>query len=142
MVRHADRLDDSGNSPLSEVGFVRAGTLRDSLIGKRIDYLFASTFLRTQQTANPLAESLNKPVQIYNKDTTNKLIAALQRINGKKVLIVGHSDNVPAIVLGLSGQSVPVIGHDEFDNLYVIRIRKFITASKRLWHKTYGIPSP
>ena len=142
MVRHADRLDNSDNSPLPGVGFIRASTLRDSLRDKAIDSIFASTFLRTQQTAKPLAETLNESIRIYNKDTTNGLITTLKKINGKDILVVGHSDNVPIIVLGLSGQSVPAIGHDDFDNLYVIKIRKYIGVRKWMWHKTYGSPSP
>ncbi|HTE22892.1 phosphoglycerate mutase family protein [Flavitalea sp.] len=142
VVRHADRLDNSDHSPLSEIGFTRAEILRDNLFPKGIDSIFASTYIRTQQTARPLATKLRKSIRIYDKDTTPALISALKRISGKDVLIVGHSDNVPTIVFGLSGKSIPAITHEDFDNLYVIKIYKFGNTKRTLWHKAYGPPSP
>jgi phosphohistidine phosphatase SixA len=142
VVRHADRLDNSDNSPLSSLGFQRADALRDSLTSKNIHYIFASTFLRTQQTGQPLATLLNQHLRIYNKDTTDGLIKRLKRFNGKKILVTGHSDNVPQIVQGLCGQTVAPIGHDDYDNLYVIKVTRGFGAQKTLWQKTYGRLSP
>ncbi|MEO6454315.1 MAG: phosphoglycerate mutase family protein [Ginsengibacter sp.] len=142
VVRHAERQDTSPNSPLSATGLQRAGILRDSLITKGIDFIYASTFLRTQQTAQPLATALGKSLQIYIPDTTKKLITVLKRIKGKRVLVVGHSDTVPEIVLGLSGETVPAIAFNDFDNLYVIKIKKRPCSRKKMWHKTYGLASP
>jgi phosphohistidine phosphatase SixA len=142
VVRHADRLDNSTNSPLSQLGFDRANVLRDTLTNKNIDYIFASTFIRTQQTVQPLATLLNKQVVIYHTDTTDGLIKRLKRINGKKIVVAGHSDNVPQIVLGLSGQAVAAIPHDDFDNLFVIKVQRGLGSRRSLWQKTYGLPSP
>ncbi|MEO6329495.1 MAG: phosphoglycerate mutase family protein [Ginsengibacter sp.] len=142
VVRHAERQDNSAGSPLSAIGLQRAAILRDSLISKGIDSIFASTFIRTQQTAQPLATALGKPLRIYLPDTTVGLIAALKKINGKEILVVGHSDKVPDIVQGLSGQTVPAIAFDDFDNLYIIKVKKCLGTRKWMWHKTYGPPSP
>lgn len=142
IVRHAERLDNSANSPLSTAGFQRADVLRDSLGGKGIDSILVTTFLRTQQTAAPLATLLNKTWTVYAPDTTQGLVTALRRIKGKSILVVGHSNIVPAIVLGLSGTAVPAIADDDFDNLYHIRIRKCLGTNKKLWHTTYGTPTP
>lgn len=142
VVRHADRLNSSNDSPLSTAGFQRAQDLKDSLINVGIDSIFVSTFIRTQQTATPLADALGKTMRIYRPDTTNGLITSLKRIQGKEMLVVGHSDNVPDIVQGLSGQTVAAIAGNDFDNLYIIRIRKGFRTKRTLWHKTYGAPSP
>ena len=142
VVRHAERQDNSINSPLSNIGFQRAAILRDSLITKGIDSIFASTFMRTQQTAQSLATALGKSLRIYSPDTTNGLIAALKNIKGKEVLVVGHSDKVPDIVQGLSGQPVPAIAYDDFDNLYIIKVKKGLGTRRWMWHKTYGPSSP
>jgi len=142
VVRHADRLNNSDDSPISpDLGEARARALRDSLLSKGIDSIFASTYLRTQQTAGPLATALNETIRIYNPDTTAGLITQLKKINGKDILVVGHSDNVPAIVLGLSGQSVAPIVHSDFDNLYVIKVRKCFNTRRWLTQKTYGVPT-
>lgn len=143
VVRHANRLNNTDDSPISQdLGVPRAQALRDSLLSKGIDSIFASNFLRTQQTAEPLATALNMVIRIYRTDTTAGLIKRLKKINGKAVLVVGHSDNVPEIVLGLSGQSVAPIAFNDFGNLYVIKVRKCFGTRRWLTHKTYGVPSP
>jgi broad specificity phosphatase PhoE len=63
LVRHAEKQDDSSNALLSAAGLARANILRDSLLGKGIDRVFASTFQRTQQTAQPLATALDLPFE-------------------------------------------------------------------------------
>jgi broad specificity phosphatase PhoE len=142
VVRHAEKLNTTSNTPLSPTGFQRADALRDSLNGKGIDSIFVSTFLRTQQTAGPLATALQLTPVIHSPDTTAGLITRLKKIHGKDVLVVSHSDKVPLIVEGLSGQSVPAIAENDFDNLYIIRVKKCMGTRRTLWHKTYGAPTP
>ncbi len=143
LVRHADRLDSSANSPLSAAGFARANILRDTLLDKRVGLIYASTFLRTQQTAQPLADALHLPLTLYRPDTTAELITALQGIRGKNVLVVGHSNNIPQIVEGLSGGAIIPIPENDFDNLFIVTIRKGWGPPKRtLVRTTYGPPSP
>ena len=143
IVRHAERLNASPDSPLSATGLARANILRDSLQGKGIDYIFASTFQRTQQTAQPLATALSLDLKIYKPDTTSGLIARLKKIRGKNVLVVGHSNTVPEIVQGLSHQAVAPIPEDDFDNLYLVKVSSGWGSIRRyLFHKTYGPVSP
>lgn len=142
LVRHAERLDASSNSPLSESGFERAEALRDTLLGKGIDSIFATTYLRTQQTAAPLATALSKTVVIYGTDTTYQFAQMLRKIKGKDVLVVGHSNTVPEMVDYLTGETV-TIGHDDYDNLYLVEIsRSLFGVTTRLTAFTFGEPSP
>jgi len=142
VVRHADRLDNSANSPLSPAGFQRANALRDTLASKGINLVFASTFQRTQQTAQPTATANGLTMNLYSPDTTAGLVTRLRKINGKNILVAGHSDNVPVIVQGLSGQSIPAIASNDFDNLFIIKVSKFFGVTRRLIKTTYGTPSP
>jgi broad specificity phosphatase PhoE len=143
IVRHAERLDDSSDSPLSSLGYTRADILRDSLQNKGITQIFASTLQRTQQTAQPLATALNLQLKLYRPDTTAGLIARLKKIRGKKVLVVGHSNTVPDLVLGLSQQSVAPIPETDFDNLYIVKITTAWGSIKRsLVQTTYGPATP
>ena len=142
LVRHAERLDNSADSPLSTAGFERAAALRDSLLGKGIDSIFASTYLRTQQTAQPTAAALGETITIYSPDTTYQFAQLLRRLRGKDVLVVGHSNTVPEIVEQLTGQSV-TIDHDDYDNLFRVKIsRGMLGVQTKLWQLTYGEPSP
>ncbi len=143
IVRHAERLNNTNDSPLSTAGLARANVLCDSLRSKNINLVFASTFQRTQETAQPLATALGLPLQLYRPDTTAGLIARLKKLGGKNVLVVGHSNTVPEIVEGLSGQAVPPIAENDFDNLYIVEVSKGWGSIRRfLIHTNYGPPSP
>lgn len=143
LVRHAERLDNSSDSPLSDIGHSRANALREALITKGIDTLLASTRIRTQQTAQPLATALGKALTIYSPDTTAGLIQRLQQIKRKQVLVVGHSNTIPEIVKGLSGQAVQIADND-FDNLFIVTRRRFCwgRTTSKLGQTVYGATSP
>ena len=142
VVRHAERVDNSRNSALSAAGLKRAQDLKDTLLSKKIDLIFVSTYVRTQQTAQPTANAKSLPLIIYKPDTTAGLITHLKKIKGKSVLVVGHSDTVPDIVFGLSNKAVAPIADNDFDNLYIITVRNFLGTHRKLLRLTYGNPSP
>lgn len=141
LVRHAERSDSSPDSPLSEAGLARAQVLRDTLQGKDIHRIFASTYVRTQQTVRPLADALAVPITLYRPDTTAGLTERLKRLSGENVLVVGHSDNIPDLVRGLCGETVTIPGND-FDNLFVVTVRKGLITTRTLQRLTYGASSP
>ena len=140
IVRHAEKADNSTNAVLSDAGHQRAIALCDTLKTKGIDSIFASTFTRTQQTANPTARFLHKTISIYQPDTVAGLVRALQRISGKDILLVGHSDNVPEIIQGMTGETVTITNND-FDNLFVVKFKSNNPSAGTLVRKTYGQPT-
>lgn len=73
VVRHGYRIDFSDphwrdtaenpyNPPLAPVGFEQAVETAERLKDEKIDYIIASPFLRTVQTANIIAERIGKKV--------------------------------------------------------------------------------
>jgi broad specificity phosphatase PhoE len=75
LVRHGNRLDFVNpewfntairryDPPLSDDGILQAELLADQLQSETIDHLFASTFLRTIQTAYPIAQKLNLSIKL------------------------------------------------------------------------------
>lgn len=138
LVRHAERLNNEPISPLSADGLARADILRDSLRHKGISEIFASTYQRTQQTAQPLATALGLPLSLYQPDTTAGLLAALEKIRGRRVLVVGHSNTIPQLVEGLSRQVVS-IGDQEFNKMFIVTTKKGLRGKRRsLLQTTYG----
>lgn len=142
LVRHAEKLDESADAPLSQAGTNRAIALKGRLIGVGIDSLFATPYQRTQSTVKPLADALGKTVTTYSTDTTFQFVQTLKRIRGKDIVIVGHSNTVPEMVLLLTGDSVH-IAHNDYDNLFIVKLQWSIFGrQKKLTKTTYGTPSP
>ena len=79
LVRHAEKMDNSKNPPLSETGKKRAIILKDILKTENIDLLYATDYLRTQNTVKPLAYHLNKKVITYEARKTNDFVNEIKK---------------------------------------------------------------
>ena len=127
VVRHAERADSGtsgggmmGTDPeLSDAGQARAKTLAFMLEGAGIARIIASPYKRTQQTAAPLAKILGIEVATADAREATK-IAALARAAKGNVLIVGHSNTVPAILEELGITTPVAIDDGEYDNLFIV----------------------
>jgi len=97
-----------------------------------VDAIFTSRFRRTQETAAPVAAQLHiTPVEL--KDD---VAAAKQQVRaaGKVVLVVGHSDTVPALIGALGGPAV-TIGDGEFNRLFILYVNR---TTSELLSMRYG----
>jgi len=130
VVRHADKLDKTPYSVLSPAGHTRAGVLKDKLLDKKIDAIFATPFQRTQETAQPLAKALNKSLSIYRNNAEDSITGAINAMKNKNILLVGHSGNIPSIIEKITGKKIKPIMEEEYDNLYIIKFRKQKTTLK------------
>jgi len=135
LARHAEKdVSSIQDPPLSAEGEQRAEHLaqmfgRGKGVGK-IDAIYVSDARRSQQTAAPLAERLGKQVIVVPAADTKGLVSrVMHEHDGDAVLIVGHSNTVPALIHELGDIDVPPIGDDEYDTLYVLSIPSFGHAS-------------
>ena len=120
LVRHAERLS-SGNDPgLSAAGKRRALLLAKMFGGAGVSAIFTSTFRRTKETAAPLAAKTGLTPAVIADDIAHARTEILS--SGPCVVIVGHSDTVPALVRALGGPSGIVIGAEEFDRMFVVSV--------------------
>ena len=60
----------------------------------------------------------------------------LSNHRGATVLVIGHSDTVPDLINQLGAGSVPVIGNNEFDNLFVVKV--FSSGEASVTRLKYG----
>ncbi|MCU0338748.1 MAG: histidine phosphatase family protein [Spirosomaceae bacterium] len=141
IVRHADRLDKSEDSPLSTVGFARAQALKDSLQFKRIDSVFVTQYRRTRQTADPLMSAKNLNAVVYPPHPTTVIVNRLQRLKGKNALVVGHSDTILEIAKGLGTTPTKTkIESTDYDNLLIVTLKRgLFINSKTLQEKRFGV---
>ena len=121
VVRHAERVDSSTDSPLSPAGLQRAQTLARTVSRAGVAAIFVTQFQRTQMTAAPLAAQLKVTPIVMNADTTAPLIDRIRREHANDVvLVVGHSNTVPEILTQLGASEPVTIQDDEFDSLFIL----------------------
>ena len=129
ILRHAETssTDASPDPPLSETGRRHARKLVDFLEGTDVAAVYSSQFRRTRETARPLAEAHGVPVTERSVSGANIAIypgelaeAIRENHQGEIVVVVSHSNLVPAIVEALGGTPGPAIAEDEYDRLYVV----------------------
>lgn len=121
IVRHAERLDGSHDSPLSPAGEARAGRLAHMLSASNIKTIYATEFRRTTQTAAPLAKSLNLDTTIIaSSDTDTLLKDILSHDDDEAVLVVGHNNTIPDILKALGHTEEVPLGGDVYDLLFIL----------------------
>ena len=121
VVRHAERADQSADSALSSEGVGRSYTLRDMLKDAGITRIFTSELRRTIDTAMPLAAAAHlTPQQVPAADAA--ALAARVSASGPRdrVLVVGHSDTVPALLRALHVDAAVTLGDSDYDNLFIV----------------------
>ena len=145
VVRHAERAPGSGDPPLSESGQARARVLAD--IGKAagVSAVITTQLQRTRQTAQPLVETLGiTPVVVNTQSDMAKHVAdvaaVVRQFAGKTVLVVGHSNTVPAIVAALGGPKYADLCESEYDSLITLVLDA--EGSARAVRTRFGAPTP
>lgn len=121
LVRHAEKVDASDDSPLTAEGEARARALAELLRSAKIDHVHSSNFRRTRDTAAPTAEQFGLEVALYDTADLSKLAEMLAHGRGRH-LVVGHSNTTPRLVKLLGGEPGSAIDHDEYDRLYVLTL--------------------
>lgn len=132
LVRHAEKATDDPKDPsLSDAGRARASRLATSFDGAPVTAVYATGYRRTQATAQPAAEAHGLPVRTYEAGVMADAFAATLRAAHASgtVLVVGHSNTVPAIASALCVCTVAPMREDEFDRRITIRIAADGTAT-------------
>ncbi len=119
LVRHAEKVDDSRDAELSETGRARAEVLAALLKDMKIDTIYSSDYIRTRDTARPLAEALGLDLELYNPGDLEALATKLRAAEGR-ILVVGHSNTTPRLVGLIGGEPGTDIADDEYDRLYIV----------------------
>lgn len=115
LVRHAERGPDSSDAALlNSAGEQRAQCLAQTLRDSHIVKIYTTDVKRTQQTAEPLAQELHLQPTIVPKTNMDELLRDLRADSRENVLVVGHSDTLPAIIqrLGAGNLGSKDMGYD------------------------------
>lgn len=150
VVRHAEKaipspgttMSTPNDPPLSEAGEQRAQALKEALKDKKIEYIFSTNTVRTRSTAEPLRSYRSISIQTYGPMPDSAFIEQLKGLKYNTV-IVGHSNTVDNIVNGLTNAAmIPADLQDsEYDNLFVIKYKRFFGTKIRYERLKFGVPS-
>ncbi|HEX9691812.1 MAG TPA: phosphoglycerate mutase family protein [Gemmatimonadales bacterium] len=144
LVRHAEAAGEPrSDPPLTAQGAERAEALAATLRDAGVEAVIVSSLARTRLTAEPLLRDRDlRPIEIdvaggIEAHVRAVASAALAVPDGQTVLVVGHSNTVPAIITALGGPDMPELCHNQFGNLFIVRIRS--PASLELIRAHYGV---
>lgn len=120
VVRHAEKVDESADPPLSPAGQARAESLARLLGTAAVTAIYVTELQRTRLTAVPLAAARGLTPITVRANASHDLIDRIRKDqpNGV-VLVVGHSNTVPEILKWLGHPDPVEIKPDEYDGLFV-----------------------
>ena len=126
LVRHAEKMAEGSDPDLSPAGKARAELLTKMLADADVAAIYSSDRKRARETAAPLAASKKIKVIEYNPSApgANQKMAAeiVEKYRGRTVLVVGHSNTVPALIEALGLAGAPKIEETEYDNLFICTV--------------------
>lgn len=143
LVRHAEKATaPADDPPLDAVGERRAQALAAALGDTKVDVVLVTQYRRTAFTAAPLAAASGLTPRVVDTRMGGAAHAgavadAVRAESGKTVLVVGHSNTIPAIVRALGGKAVDMQDAD-YDDLYILVMS---AAGTRTIHARYGAPA-
>lgn len=124
LVRHAEKAKDDPRDPsLTPEGVHRAEKLAASLRLRPLVAVYATPLQRTRATAAPTARAHGLAVTSYDPATPPPEFARQlrQAHSAGTVLVVGHSNTVPALAQALCGCAIDPIAESEYGRRITVR---------------------
>ena len=126
LVRHAEKVVSTGDDPaLSQTGVARAAELARVLADVPIDVIYTTQFVRTRDTAAPLAKvrGITPVVVTAGKTYAADLARTIREKHaGQTVLVVGHSNSTSNLLRELGVENPPRIEETRYDDLFIYTI--------------------
>lgn len=125
LLRHAEKQADGSRDPvLTAAGRQRAEALVQRLQGRPLAAVYATPYRRTQLTAWPLASARGLTLRVRPAGESAQSLAELllRRHAGQQVLVVGHSNTLPALARALGAQDVADMPESEYDRAMIVTV--------------------
>ncbi len=145
LVPHAEAstvpIEDPDLSPAGEARVRGLGEFITGLLaGGKVDYLYSGDTRRAEQTAAPIANEFQLPVNLLAASDWDGLASRIKdEHRGKTVVVVGYSSTIPGVLSRLSATNV-AMARDDYDSIYLVVIPS--PGSVRLFELRYGGQPP
>jgi broad specificity phosphatase PhoE len=126
LIRHSEKgvsENNPGDPPLSQCGELRSEKLVTIFGDIAFDRIYSSDFVRTRDTAKPIAESQGIEIDLYNPQKLKDL-SLLLLSRGEDVLVVGHSNTTSVLAGMLIGEDLKPFDDSLYDQIYQVVIYK------------------
>jgi broad specificity phosphatase PhoE len=144
LVRHAEKTGPTGDVALSEAGTRRAKDLAAALADARVGSVITTQFQRTKLTGAVVAEAMKLTPIVVSAGSASHVadVAAAVRARpaGEVVLVVGHSNTVPAIVTALGGPKLPDLCDSQYSQMFILQLDGM--NPPKVIRATYGAADP
>ena len=129
LARHVERdasaTADPNDPGLSDAGRERAQRLARRIKGYRPGEIYATSYRRTRETADPMAKRRKKEVKTYDPRNQKTLVDEIMKSPTKRFFIVGHSNTVPGLAnLLIKKELFKNLEETEYGTIWVIKLRE------------------
>lgn len=126
LVRHAEKKEGGSDPRLSDIGIARAERLGQIFRKLELDAIYSSDYHRTKDTSEPTARQHKMETTIYDaRDQTASFVHYQEFGLNKNVLVVGHSNTIPALLNYLTQtEKYPSMPHEQYDRLFIVSLTK------------------
>lgn len=130
LMRHAEKDTSAQGStmmqadpPLSTEGKARAARIPEVLKSYVPDVIYSTNFIRTKSTVGPLSTKTGKDIQVYDHRNLKGFADELLKMQGKTVVIAGHSNSTPMLVnLLLKENKYPNLDESVYDTYWIVTV--------------------
>lgn len=130
LMRHAEKDTTTQGStmmqadpPLSAEGTARAARISEVLKMYQPDAIYSTNFKRTKSTVGPLSVKTGKEVQVYDHRNLKGFADELLKMQGKTVVVAGHSNSTPMLVnLLLKENKYQNLDESVYDTYWIVTV--------------------
>ncbi len=130
LLRHAEKDTSVAGSttmkadpPLSPQGLQRAARLPEVLKAYRPDSIYSTNYIRTRSTVMSLSQKFKLDIQLYDLKNLQAFAEKLMQLQGKTIVVAGHSNTTPALVnLLLKENKYPNLDDSVYDRIWIVTI--------------------
>ena len=134
LLRHAEKMVDVKDPPLTESGHKRAncmaGWLEKQAFSKDIKVIYSSNYRRTLETAAPLAIRLGVSIRLYDPRKL-QVIAEELITTGESAVIVGHSNTTPVLAGIFSSTEIPQMDEADYNSFWQVNSGDLVSLDQR-----------
>ena len=126
LIRHSEKdlvSENPSDPPLTKCGIKRTDYLRSFFEDIDIESVYSTNYIRTKNTAMPIASLKKTRIQYYESDYP-KVFSEFLLDSKQNSLVVGHSNTIPILAGLLSEEDIAPIDEKTYNRIYKIVISK------------------